>query len=177
MATCGCSAFLTGGIGGNCLLNKGGIKKIYITELCNVLGTTLVSPTGEIATFVMASGALFYEFIFNKNTSTFTEVISGDQANGSQVNTQTITLKLARREKTKRDTLQLLMGFKELAVIVEDGNGIYWYLGEESGIVMTENNSENGTAGTDFNGYTLTLVGEETKMANVVMPAGVTAVI
>lgn len=168
---------LSGGVSKGCDGNKGGIRKIYITDFCNVTGFTLASPGGEISGFTMASGALFYEFEFNKNTSTFTEVITGDQANSSQLNTQTITLKLARREKVKRDTLQLLMGFKELAVIVQDGNGLYWYLGEEEGVVMTENNSENGTAGTDFNGYTLTLVGEETTLANEVLPAAVAAVI
>lgn len=173
---CGCS-ILTGGISKGCEGNQGGIKKIYITDFCNVTGTTLASPTGEISAITMAASTVFYEFQFNKNTSTFTEVLSGDQANGSQVNTQTITLKLARREKTKRDTLAMLMGFKELAVIVQDNNGIFWLLGENNGVVMTENNSENGTASTDFNGYTLTLIGEEPVLANEVTASAVAAVI
>lgn len=176
MANC-CGTILTGGISKGCDGNKGGIRKIFITDFCNVLGTTILSPTGEIDSITLASGALYYEFEFNKNTSTFTEVTTGDQANGTQVVTQTVTLKLARREKTKRDTLQLLMGFKDLSIIVLDGNGIYWLLGEESAVVMTENNSENGTAAADFNGYTLTLVAEETKQANVILASAIPAII
>lgn len=168
---------LNGGIAKGCLGNSGGIRKIYITDHINVLNVTLSSPDEEISAFSMASGALFYEFEFNKNTSTYTEVLSGDQANGTQIYTQTVTLKLARREKTKRDTLALLAGFKELAIIVLDANGLYWYLGEVNGVVMTESNSENGTVATDFNGYTLTLVGEEPVAANTVESAAVTAVI
>lgn len=173
---CGCS-ILTGGIDKGCLGNTGGIRKIYITDFCNVTDVDVNSPDGIIDTITMAASTLFYEFAFNKNTSTYTEVLSGDQANGSQVYTQTITLKLARREKTKRDTLALLAGFKELALIVLDNNGLYWFLGQINGIVLTESNSENGTASADFNGYTLTLVGEEPVAANEVTASAVTAVI
>lgn len=173
---CGCNS-LTGGITKGCSGNIGGIRKLYITDFCNVLGTTLSSPGNEIASFTMASGAVFYEFEFNKNSSTFQEEITGDQANGSQINTQTITLVLARREKAKRDVLQLLMGFKELAVIVLDANGNYWYMGETNGVVMTQNTSVSGTAASDANNYTLTLIGEETSLANTVTSAAVAAVI
>lgn len=173
---CGCNT-LTGGISKGCTGNVGGIKKIYITDFCNVTGLTLASPGGQISGFTMASGAVFYEFEFNKNSSTFQEDITGDQAAGTQVNTQTITLVLARREKTKRDTLNLLAGFKELAVIVLDANGIYWYLGETNGVVMTQNTSVSGTAKADPNNYTLTLVGEEPELSNEVTSAAVAAVI
>lgn len=173
---CGCNT-LTGGIAKGCSGNIGGIKKIYITDFCNVTGLTLASPGDEISGFTMVSGAVFYEFEFNKNSSTFQEDVTGDQAAGTQLNTQTITLVLARREKTKRDTLQLLMGFKELAVIVLDSNGIYWYLGQDNGIVMTQNVSVSGTAKADPNNYTLTLVGEEPELANEVLAAAVAAVI
>ena len=173
---CGCS-ILTGGISKGCEGNQGGIKKIYITDFCNITGLTLNSPEGKIDTITMSPSTQFYEFEFNKNTSTYTENLTGDQANGVQVNTQTVTLKLARREKVKRDTLAQLMGFKDLAVIVLDNNGLYWLLGEKNGVVMTENNSENGTASTDFNGYTITLVGEEPVLANEVTASAVAAVI
>lgn len=174
--SCGCNS-LTGGIAKGCSGNIGGIRKIYITDFCNVTGTTLSSPGDEISAFTMASGTVFYEFEFNKNSSTFQEDITGNQAAGTQINTQTVTLVLAKREKTKRDTLQLLMGFKELAVVVLDANGTYWYLGEKNGMVMTQNTSVSGTAAADANNYTLTLIGEEPDLANTVEAAAVAAVI
>lgn len=173
---CGCKS-LTGGISKGCTGNIGGIKKIYITDLCNITSYTLGSPIDNISAINMVSGAVFYEFEFNKNSSTYQEEVTGDQAAGTQVNTQTITLVLARREKVKRDTLQLLMGFKELAVIVLDSNGLYFLLGEENGVVMTQNTSVSGTTKQDANNYTLTLVGEEPNLANEVTAAAVAAVI
>ena len=168
---------LTAGIPKGCLGNRGGIRKIYITNFENLTGISLASPSGEISTLTMASGTTYYEFVFNKNSSTWNEVTTGDPTAGTQIVTQTITLVLARREKTKRDTLQLLMGFNELSVIIEDANGIFWLVGEESGVIMTENNSASGTAAADPNNYTLTLVGEETAQANTVTQAAVEAVI
>ena len=174
--SCNCNTF-TSGITKGCTGNKGGIKKLYIADFCNISGLTLGSPNDTISAITMTSGTVFYEFEFNKNSSTFQEDVTGDQAAGTQINTQTVTLVLARREKTKRDTLELFKGFKELAVIVLDSNGIYWLLGEESGMVMTQNVSVSGTAAADPNNYTLTLIGEETSLANEVEASAVAAVI
>lgn len=168
---------LTGGIAKGCSANVGGIKKIYITNFDNVQGLTLGSPTTEITTITMAGGSVFYEFGFNRNSSTFQEDITGDEAAGTQINTQTVTLVLARREKSKRDTLQLLMGFNQLVVIVQDANSVYWLLGEENGMVMTQNTSVSGTAAADANNYTITLIATEPSMANTVTEAAVQAVI
>ncbi len=159
---------LTGGIPKGCLRNKGGISKIYITDFENVTDISIASPSGEIDGITMASGKVFYEFEFNKNTSTWAENTAGDQAAGTQIVTQTITLVIARREKTKRDRIQQLMGFKELMVIIKDANGVLWLAGEESGIIMTTNASVSGTAAADPNNYTITLVGEETAQANTI---------
>ena len=156
------------GIGKTCDNNTGGVKKIFIAEKDNVASVTPGSPFDTITAITMVSGKKFYEFAFNKNTSTFTEVTTGDQAVGSQVCTQTLTLVLNRREQAKREVLLKLGNFKDLAVIVLDSNDKYWLLGETEGMNMTENSSENGTVKTDRNGYTITLVGEEPEMASEV---------
>lgn len=168
---------ITGGISLGCTTNMGGIQKIYITNKINVTGVTLGSPINNISAITMAASTLFYEFEFTKGSSTYTEVITGDEANGTQLCTQTVTLKLKRREKSKRDTLALLMGFTPLSIIVKDNNGLYNLLGEVKGMTMTENNSELGTGGTDFNGYTISLVGQEAQMSNFVDESAVIAVI
>jgi hypothetical protein len=170
---CGCD-ILTGGISKGCTGNQGGVRKVWITDFCNITSFE-ESSGGEIGTINMTGATLFYEFQFNKNSSTFQEEVSGDQSSGSQINTQTVTLVLARREKSKRDTLQLLMGFKELSIIVLDSNGIYWLLGETNGMVMTTNTSVSGTAAADSNNYTITLIGEEPNLANEVLAAAVLA--
>lgn len=165
------------GIARTCGNNHGGIKKLYLTELCNVSSLTLGSPTTEITAITMSGAAVFYEFEFIKNTSTFTDVGARSDS-GGYVYTQTINLQLSKREKTKRDTLALLAtSGKELVAIVKDANDLYWYLGETNGLTLTENNSESGTAKADFNGYNITFVGEEPDAANTVEESAVTAVL
>lgn len=168
---------LNGGISKTCDNNVGGIKEIHLTEKENVTAVTLASPGNQVNALTMLGGAKFQKFEFNKNTSTFTEETTTDQSNGTELCTQTITLVLTRREKTKRDRLLLLGKFKDLVAIIKDSNDIYWYLGETAGLNLTVKNSEPGTAKTDRNGYTLTFVGEEPEDANEITAAAVAAVI
>jgi hypothetical protein len=174
MAVCN---LLTGGIAKSCDNNIGGIKELYLVEKEYVSSTTLSSPGDVITTITMAAGKEFKKFEFNKNTSTFTEVTTFDPANGTELCTQTISLFLSRREKSKKDVLLLLSKGKELVAIIKDANDLYWYFGETNGLILTEKNSETGTARTDKNGYTLTFVGEEPEDANTVSSAAVAAVI
>lgn len=168
---------LDAGIDATCENNVGGLKKLYLVELANIATITHGSPSDTITAITMVGGKVFYEFVFNKNTSTFTEVTTGDPAIGSEVCTQTITLILNRREQTKREVLLKLGKFKQLAAIVLDSNDKYWLLGETEGVLLTEKNSENGTVKTDRNGYTLTLVGEEPEDASEVLSSVIAGII
>lgn len=171
-----CNA-INGGLTKGCDNNIGGIKKIYVSELENVDEFTRTSPSEIISAITMLPGKQFFEYEFNKNTSNFTEVTSSDQAIGSEVCTQTVTLVLNRREQTKKDALLLLGKFKDLCIIVKDANDKYWLLGENNGLNLTEKNSETGTLKTDRNGYTLTFVGEEPEDACEVNESAVLLVI
>ena len=164
--SCGCNA-LNGGITKGCLGNIGGIRKMYITDFCNITGLTLNSDN-SIGGITMAANTYFYEFEFTKGSSTFQEEFTGDPATGTQLNTQTITLTLARREKAKRDILMLLAGYKELGVIITEANGDSYLMGQENGVIMLTNLSVAGTASTDANNYVITMVGEETALAETV---------
>lgn len=172
----GCGALFEG-IPKECSNNIGGIKKIYLTEKCNVTAVTVSSPADIITGLTMTGSTVFYEFAFNKNSSTFTEVTENSAENGTELTTQTITLKMPRREKSKRDTIALLGMQKDLVAIVTDSNDISWYFGEVNGLNMTTSNSETGLSKKDFNGYTITLVGEEPEQANEINAAAVAAAI
>ena len=150
---------------------------MYITELENVSSYTLASPGSYISAITMAGGATFYEYEFNKNTSSFTEVKSTNQQNGTELVTQTITLKFNRREQTKYNKIKLLGQFKDLAVIIKDSNDLYFFVGLTNGVNLTEVNSSTGTSKTDSNNYTLTLVGEEPDMATEVTSSVIATVI
>lgn len=171
-------ALLTGGISKDCLNNIGGIKKMYITERSNItFPLSLSSPGNEISGITMIGGAKFYEFAFNKNTSSYTEATKTDQAVGVELSTQTITLILNRREKTKRDQILLLGKFKDLCIIITDANDVNWFFGEANGVNLDNNDGGSGVNRPDPNRYTLTFVGEEPAPANTVTAAALATVI
>lgn len=160
---------LSSGLTLGCDNNIGGIKAIYITEKSNVSSVSLSSPGDEISTISMSGQ--FYEFEFNKNTSSYTEELASDQAAGRDLYTQTVTLVLNRREKTKRDKLILLAQRENLLIMVKDQNDVIWYFGEYFGMNLTTSAGGSGVAKTDANQYVLTFVGEEPSPANTVTAA------
>lgn len=168
---------LTSGIGATCDNNIGGIKKIYLTDFANIATITHGSPGDTITAITMAMGKVFYEFVFNKNTSTFEEVTPTDPSNGSELCTQTITLVHTRRDQTKRDTILLLGKFKPLGCIIKDANDKYWLMGETEGVMLTNKQSGPGTVKSDRNGYVLTLVGEEPEDACEILSSVISGLI
>jgi hypothetical protein len=165
---------LDGGISLGCSNNLGGTSRLWLAEKANITNTTLSSPGDEISAFTMAGSPVskFYEYEFNKNTSSYTQEETHDEASGRDLVIVTITLILNRREKTKRDNLLLLRG-KKLAAVIEDNNLVCWYASE---VMMTTNTGGSGTAKTDPNQYVITLVGELADPMNTVLTAAIEAV-
>jgi len=162
------SELLTGGISLGCENNSGGIRKIYITDYVNITGTT--QDADEVITAIDLAGVtVYYDFEFNRNTSSYQETSTISLENGTTFYTQLITLVIPRREFAKRNKIKLLAaGQKTLSVIVEDSNGLYWYFGEEQGCIMTALDGGSGVAKTDLNGYTITFTAEEPDQAKEV---------
>lgn len=174
---CNCSELLSGGITRGCESNSGGIQKVYIADYCAVESVTSADGTISAITMVTASPAnLFYEFAFNRNTSEFTENAVVNVENGSLFYDQTGTLVIPRREVAKRNALAMLMS-KDLLVIIQDQNGLYWLFGETNGVYVSELPSTSGKAKADGSSYTITFKGEEPAQAQEVDPSAVAAVI
>lgn len=167
---------ITEGVAKGCDNNMGGLTEIYITDLVNVQSVTETS--GHITGFTMAGSpaAVFYRFEFNKNTSSFEENEPINVENGSAYYEQKVMLTIPRRDVTKRNAIKVLAQ-RDLAIIVKDGNGIYWYVGKESGALLTELTSGSGVAKADGSKYTLTFIAEELEPAQTVAEAAVLAVI
>ena len=154
-----CSA-LSAGIAKSCSTNSGGIKKLYIADWENVSSYTL--SNGEITAISMVGSTKFYEFQFNRNTSSFEESVNVSLENGTTFFTQTINLVLSRRDKLKREAIvKLAAGQKQLAIIALDSNGLYWFAGLTDGAILTALAGGSGVAKGDQNAYVLTFTGEE----------------
>lgn len=155
---------LNGGITKSCDNNSGGLDKIYIADF--PLVSSYVEANGEITAITMSGTASFFEFEFNRNTSSYTEEVNIDLANGTTFFTQTVNLVLSRREKTKREALQkLIAGQKELFIIVKDSNGLYWAFGKDEGAIVTAITGGSGVQKADANNYTISFVAEERQSA------------
>lgn len=177
-----CNA-LTNGLQKSCDNNSGGVNKVFLADFANatpILATSSTFPNDEwINAITMAAPggvtASFYEIQTNKNVCNFQETVAIDLTNGTTFFNQVVNIVLSRRETTKRAFIEkLIAGQKQLACIVLDSNGIYWYFGLEEGGYITAIDGGSGTAKADANGYTVTLTAMEPDQAYQVNPAIIT---
>lgn len=168
-----CVSF-SGGISKTCDNNIGGVIKLYITDFDNVLSVT--ASGGTVSSITMATASSFYEFVFNRNSATYTEDLVKSVEAGSALFEQTLTVTIPKREVSKRNTLALLTQ-RDLAVIFEDANGLYWFPGKNEGLYLSESTSTSGTARADGSNYVITLKGFEVDRAEGVTGAIVPALV
>ena len=139
------------------------------------LGTVVVDTAAwEVTSF----GTLVDEFInfdFRRNTGNFTEELASDLINGSDFVTGTITLMFHRREAAKSKAIKILgEGQRDLALVVGDANGTYWYFPNAQLTAVSEG---SGTAKADGSKYSVTFVAEYASLAYTIDPAIVAALI
>jgi hypothetical protein len=167
--SCECEA-LSDSILKGCLDNAGGLKRLWLYNHCAATVADS-SPTGYKELTLTGLTGKLYKFEFNKGNANYTELQGGEEANGVQFYTQTVSIKLNRREKSKRAIIVAMSKFRKLGAVIEDNNGLFWLLGEVDGLVLTGNEGGSGAQKADHNGYTLTLVGEETEAASEISSA------
>lgn len=98
----------------------------------------------------------FYEFLFRRNTASYTSTVAPDVAIGNSFTTTEVTLQFSKAEAKKRMIIQSLINAGAV-VILEDMYGQFIYLGKDREVVVTNGVMQSGTAETDLNGFTLTL--------------------
>lgn len=149
-----------------CDNNIGGITAIYINDMENVS-----APTVDLTNYMIdaqTASPSYETFEFRRNTGNFTEETSVDFANGSTFVTATITLMFHRREASKSKAIKILSeGQRDLAIIVKDANGKYWYFPYAQLSATAEG---SGTAKADGSKYSVTFIAENENLAYEVDP-------
>jgi hypothetical protein len=145
-----------------CDNNIGGITSIYVNDMEN-LGTLVIDTAAwEVTSF----GTLVDEFVafeFRRNTGSYTEELQNDFVNGSQFYLQTINLMFHRREAAKSKSIKILgEGQRDLALVVGDANGKYWYFPNAQLSAVTEG---SGQAKADGSKYAISFVSENEFLA------------
>lgn len=149
------------GLAKDCASNMGGIVEVLIANFDDVSEVTI--STDKVSAITMASSAKFKKYNFAKNTGSLTSTYNIDQASGVKYVTSDLLLQFNRMETTKRVEITAL-SLGDLAVIVKDANGKYWYLGKDEPVNASAGDGQTGTARGDANRYTITLQDESLEM-------------
>lgn len=149
-----CSSIELAGTKLDCSPSIGGIKTVYLAKYSDVTGVTETS--GEISAITLESGAKWYEYQFRKNTGSLTSTLNVDDASGSVYVTNELALVFSKMETEKRIEMSAL-ALGQVVAVVEDSNGVFWYLGKDDYVSASAGTGETGTAKGDRNAYTLTL--------------------
>lgn len=149
------------GLAKDCAANMGGIVEVLIANFDDVSEVTIT--TDKVSAITMASSAKFKKYNFAKNTGSLTSTYNIDQASGVKYVTSDLLLQFNRMETTKRVEITAL-SLGDLAVIVKDANGKYWYLGKDEPVNASAGDGQTGTARGDANRYTITLQDESQEM-------------
>ena len=147
-----------------CDNNIGGITAIYINDMDNITSTTEDATAWMIDAQTVSTP--YEAFEFRRNTGNFTEESAIDLVNQSSYVTGTINLMFARREASKSKSIKIVgEGQRDLAVIVKDANGKYWYFPNAQ---LTATGEGSGTAKADGSKYSVTFVAENEFLAKEV---------
>ena len=142
------------GLAKDCAANMGGIVEVMIANFADVTGVTITD--GVVSAVTMATDAKFKKYSFAKNTGSLTSTYNIDAASGVKYVTSDLLLQFNRMETSKRVEITAL-SLGDLAVIVKDANGKYWYLGKDEPVNASAGDGQTGTARGDANRYTITL--------------------
>ena len=132
----------------------GGIVEALIANHADV--TTVTETAGKITAITMASSAKFHRYQLPRNTGSLSSNYTIDDTTGAKFVASDLVLQVNRMDTTKRIEISALAQ-GELAVIVKDANGAYWFLGKDAPVKASAGDGLTGTARADRNGYSITL--------------------
>lgn len=144
---------LSAGIQLGCRDNTGGLKTLWITDYTNV--TSITSSTGDTITAISGTGT-FYEFQLIRTSSQLTETVNASLENGTVFYQGEVVTYFNKLSQDKRNILKTLAQSQQLAIVAEDNNGQYFYLGQTYGCFISAGTSVTGKALGDQNGYNMT---------------------
>lgn len=155
------SCNLTKGFTLDCKEAVGGIKDIYLGNLNDFLtGITFDNVTGEIDALPTAT---IYRYEAPKNVGSFSEVSTGDEANGSLFWAQTLTTQVW--VLNQEHSAELAKAAKGNPVIfVRDFQNRIFMMGRTEGTNFSYT-AQTGTAKGDLNGYIINATAEEPNFA------------
>lgn len=171
-----CNPQTFSGLPANCDANRGGIQVVYVANRSDVTGVSLDDASGQIKTITMNTSKKFQAYRFKKGAASFTSTATIDATNGVNFITTVLSVNFAKMETQKRIEMQALT-LGEMAVIVLDNNGKYWYLGYNEPVYASNGTGETGATRTDANQYTIELTDESDEFPYEISPDALTDIL
>ena len=144
-----------GGIDAIYFINYGDYS--YPTDITYVTGTDTIDAVANVTSLYK------YEL---KGTNSFDQVITSSRENGTSFVEQTLSVVLKKQDAATHKNVKLL-SYGRPNIVIKNRNNQFFLAGLEHGMELTTANVSNGTAMGDLNGYTLTFVGTEKLLANL----------
>ena len=161
---------LTRGRALNCSRISGGIRAVYFAVLDEVLAITYdttAAPASmrQIDDLDMGTNSL-YRYSLPIGTSSYTDTIVGNRANGTVYYTPTINVIYNRLSRQDQEEIKLLAStktiiFAELNQQLANGHNVIVAMGMVNGMELNAGTMDSGAAWGDRNGYTLNFDGME----------------
>lgn len=145
---------LTAGIQLGCRDNTGGLATLWITDYTNITSLSQSAVTDTI--YAISGTGTFYEFQLIRTSSQLTETVNASLENGTVFYQGEIVTYFSKLGQDKRNILKTLAQSQRLAIVAEDNNGQYFYLGQTYGCFISAGTSVTGKALGDANGYNMT---------------------
>ena len=128
-----------------------------------------------IATAMDAGLTVAYKYEISGDGNTLTQSKLVDAKTGNSVVTQTVVNQLKKVDGATNDELEKLAEGK-ISGVLKDRNGVYHWVGAENGFNLTSTiEAISGGTKQDFNGYNVTLVAENKKLAPTLDASTITA--
>jgi len=129
----------------------------YPTDVTYVTGTDTIESVANVTSLYK------YEL---KGTNSFDQVITSSRENGTSFVEQTLSVILKKQDAATHKNVKLL-SYGRPNIVIKNRNNQFFLAGLEHGMELTTANVTNGVAMGDLNGYTLTFVGTEKLLANL----------
>lgn len=162
-----------------CRDGRGGIEGLWVIDAAEGLslgtitdGTIAVTDisvtTDETASALDATLTDMASYELYKELSNMSEAGTFEQTAGTGFQTATVNAVFLNMDGLIQAELNQLAKSRRLCVIVKDGYGKFWLVGNDRGAFISGSASESGTAWNDQNSTTITFTGiSETSMLEV----------
>lgn len=162
---------LTSGRDIKCLTSVGGLTAVYMSEAADIPKSSVVydaTDTDMIDTLNATPSTVdSWKYELLNNGSSFSQNIVADEAAGTVIVEQTLTVMLKVQDKDMHKELNNLM--RTLCkIVVQDANGNFFLMGTEFGARVNGGTINSGAALAEANGYEVTFVARELKPANFI---------